>query len=98
MAPNKRGEDGLVLILRGNLNSNFETHEWHAFHGFPVRFLKKFAASSETMSLKSAKNSKLKVQEIDVNEWEKLSEFDRLQLLNQLVDKRPKVSEKKAPK
>ena len=50
------------------------------------------------MSLKSAKNSKLKVQEIDVNEWEKLSEFDRLQLLNELVDKRPKVSEKKAPK
>ena len=72
-APKKAGQEGQVILLRGDANSNSETGEWHGTHGLVNRFLK-MPVAIEGQQRKSVsgfsrvgRRTKLEVHEIDVN-------------------------------
>jgi len=52
ITPSQRGRDGPVILIRGDLNSNGETGEWHGMHGFVARLLQAKVAGAREAGLK----------------------------------------------
>lgn len=71
LAPTQSEVEGKILLLRGDQNSNTDTGEWYAMHGFVTRFLNKpvFAEGQISSSglLRAGKKTTLEVHEIDVS-------------------------------
>ena len=70
------------------MNANHVTGEWHGLQGFVARFLKtpvqRRKAKDEQVRMVGRKG-KLTVHEINVNEWTKLSELEKLELLSSFL-------------
>ena len=85
---NVDGVDGTVILLRGEKNMNTTTKEWFGFHGFPARVIgeaKTMRAKDSGSSFKLEKQQQLNVKIIDVDEWKRSSEIDRMAILENVV-------------
>ena len=79
-----------VILLKGDKNTNLDNSQWHAFPGFVARLLQagtkvanKDSKKLNAMSLK--KQERLDVRVIDVSEWRRMSESEKMDALNMIL-------------
>ena len=90
LSPQQDEKEGMIILLRGDNNANAETGEWHGTHGFVARFLNKPVMSEGQLNStgglsRGNRKTKLEVHEIDVNQWQEISEIDKIAKLSELM-------------
>ena len=76
-----------VILLKGEKNINRDPDHWFGLHGFATNMLRAVSNASSS-NLNKGKQEKLNVKTIDVDEWNSLDEFGRIELLGSLTNQK----------